>query len=143
MSIDWRGLLERYMAHVLREEGVSFVEYPGQYGSDEPSAGDMALLGAVLEEVQFGRRPPVVVCAACRRGDLVVCGPRHFDATMRRLVNAMGLREATGWEQGFVDQSGRFLTREEAMVVVRASGQAFDPARNGGDGSALYSEGLY
>ena len=43
--------------------------------------------------------------------------------------------------QGFIDQRGNFLTREEAWIVAEASGQII--RRVGGDGKKLYSENLY
>jgi hypothetical protein len=44
-------------------------------------------------------------------------------------------------EQGFVDQHGVFLTREEAMEIARAAGQIV--RRCGGDSIRLFSENLY
>ena len=44
-------------------------------------------------------------------------------------------------EQGFVDQFGVFLTREEAWDVASKAGQIV--RRVGGDGGCLYSENLY
>lgn len=45
-------------------------------------------------------------------------------------------------EQGFIDQFGDFYNREEAMDIIKLSGQWFDAARNGGN-TELFSEGLY
>jgi hypothetical protein len=45
-------------------------------------------------------------------------------------------------EQGFINQFGDFLTREEAMQIVKQNGQPFDIGSNRGD-SVLFSEGLY
>lgn len=87
---------------------------------------------------------PRIVCAACR--DVVgqvVCGPRHFDAVMRQQVDRM-MSYSEPWQQGFVDQWGRFLTREEAWKVAVAANQIIK--RVGGDdasGGRLYSENLY
>ena len=83
----------------------------------------------------------IVVCAACRMGEHIVLGARHFDARMREQMD----RTSCNWtlaEQGFIDQFGDFLTREEAMKIVKASGQPFSIERNRGD-VALFSEGLY
>jgi hypothetical protein len=87
----------------------------------------------------------VVVCAACRCGDVIVAGARHFDRVMLSQIDIypeeirpMG----DDWEQGFIDQFGAFLTREEAMEVVKKSGQPFDAERNG-PLHCLFSEGLY
>lgn len=81
-----------------------------------------------------------IVCAANKNGDLLVLGARHFDMTMNRTIEMLGLEEAD-WEQGFIDQHGEFLTREEAWVVAEAAGQII--RRVGGDGKRLYSENLY
>lgn len=48
-------------------------------------------------------------------------------------------------DQGFVDQWGVYMTREEAYQVAEAAGQIIYPAACGAglDGPKLYSEGLY
>ena len=75
-----------------------------------------------------------VVCAALRRGSVIVCGPRHWDSLCRG-------HSKDGWEQGFVDQRGVFMTREEAWQVAFDAGQII--RRVGGDGKRLFSENLY
>ena len=45
------------------------------------------------------------------------------------------------WEQGFIDQRGEFMTREEAHKVATESGQII--RRCGGDDGRLFSENLY
>lgn len=85
-----------------------------------------------------GEVPPrMIVCAALRRGETIICGPRHWDSICRGTSK-------DGWEQGFVDQRGVFLTREEAWYVALAAGQII--RRVGGDtikGGRLFSENLY
>lgn len=89
-----------------------------------------------------GRR---IVWAANRRkhrfGDVVVLGARHFDMLMRGHIRHCGITEPVEWEQGFVDQRGVFLTREEAWIVAEAAGQII--RRVDGDGIELFSENLY
>lgn len=93
--------------------------------------------------------PPAVdrriVCAAIRHSGtgLVVCGARHFDDVMRGQLMALdGLGMTDEWdEQGFIDQRGNFLTREEAFAVASAAGQIM--RRCGGDDGRLFSENLY
>ena len=84
-----------------------------------------------------------VVCAAIRNNDGdIICGPRHFDKIMHRLISASRKRDA--WkmaEQGFVDQRGDWLTREEALHIALANGQII--RRCGGDDHELFSENLY
>lgn len=92
-----------------------------------------------------------VVCAACRHEGtgLIIPGPRHFDETMRKLIEAIWHPSLTGkwphdFEQGFIDQRGQFLTREEAMDIAKAAGQPIDIEMGcGGSETVLYSEGLY
>ena len=85
--------------------------------------------------------PQIVVCAAILVGDVVVCGARHCDKVMRKQAEAMGIK-LNNAQQGFIDQFGDFLTREEAMKIVKQNGQSFNIERNRGD-SVLFSEGLY
>ena len=83
----------------------------------------------------------VVVCAAIKVGDVIFCGARHCDSVMRGQAKAMGVSLARG-RQGFIDQFGDFLTRKEAMEIVKKNGQPFNIERNVGDIN-LFSEGLY
>jgi hypothetical protein len=86
--------------------------------------------------------PPRIVCAANRhrKSGLIVCAPRHFDATMHAVLLQLDGDWRTS-EQGFVDQHGKFYTREEAWKIAEANGQLL--RRFGGDGVDLYSENLY
>ena len=92
-----------------------------------------------------------VVCAAVRDNSdgLIICGPRHFDSAMHQVIGLLDDVSIAGvpprqWEnteQGFVDQFGVFMTREEAWAVASAANQIY--RRCGGDGEKLYSENLY
>lgn len=87
----------------------------------------------------------IVVCAACREpgSELIFCGPRHFDKTMHKQIAAAGI-SGVGMEQGFIDQDGVFMTREEAMEVAKAARQPIDFQHGcGGSFTILFSEGLY
>ena len=42
-------------------------------------------------------REPWIVCAACKHGDFIACGPRHFDETMRPQVEAYIKAEIVRW----------------------------------------------
>lgn len=91
---------------------------------------------------------PVIVCASNRLGDIMVCSARHWDMRMRQQVSAINDLLAcplvhAHFEQGFIDQWGKFYNRQDAMKVVLESGQPFDAKRNSGNGENLYSEGLY
>lgn len=85
-----------------------------------------------------------VVCAANRfPGGVLVLGARHFDGVMRQTIKLLSLTPGSE-EQGFIDQAGQFLTRQEAWKVAEAAGQI--QRRVGGDtsqGGSLYSENLY
>lgn len=86
---------------------------------------------------------PRVVCAAIRdpHGRLVT-GARHFDGVMMEQIRrGPGSDSWRGGEQGFIDQHGKFLTREEAHEIATRWGQIL--RRVGSDSMSLFSENLY
>lgn len=95
-------------------------------------------------------KPRVVVCAANRSAitGKIICGARHWDSAMRGQVQFLiedGRRkmpdEWVAAEQGFIDQYGQFLTREEAYLIAEKAGQIkYGPQHSMG---TLYSEDLY
>lgn len=90
--------------------------------------------------------PPYIVCAANRRPDgLIIAGARHWDSVMRATVRALDTSPDYGaYDQGFIDQHGKWYTRTEAWAIAQANGQI--KRRVGGDtadGGTLYSEALY
>lgn len=90
-----------------------------------------------------------VVCAAVRMSDIdhsLVLGPRHWDETMHKQCAVLVWLTLPDphEEQGFIDQFGVFMDRQEAWKVAEAAGQII--YRCGGDdanGGTLYSENLY
>lgn len=86
-----------------------------------------------------------VVCAALSLDLDVILGPRHFDSTMRLAIDLLDLlgydRDWSKAEQGFVDQHGVFMTRQEAYQVAVEAKQIRRP--EGGPVGVLYSEHLY
>lgn len=85
-----------------------------------------------------------VVCAALRYGDLIICGARHFDRVMQPLLDYA--TETTGVfkpEQGFIDQHGVFMSRNEAMKVASAEKQINARRPKLGPENLLFSEDLY
>lgn len=87
-----------------------------------------------------------IVCAACKSpSGFMAIGPRHYDETMRSQIDVFNrsVNPVVNWEQGFIDQYGRFWNRKEAMNIVKSSGQEFCKVRNGRQDVELYSEGLY
>lgn len=86
--------------------------------------------------------PPRIVCAAVQLKDgLVVPSARHFDMTMRLVIASLGKEKLPGATQGFIDQHGRFYSRQEAWMVASENGQL--RRRVPGDEGTLYSENLY
>lgn len=91
------------------------------------------------KEVRLKNR--CVVCAACRFGDIIVAGARHFDTVMHRVIDGrFSRREVSEAEQGFIDQFGIFLTREEAFILAEEKGQIKEKPNVRG---TLFSEDLY
>lgn len=89
---------------------------------------------------------PWMVCAACKHEDVLFLGARHWDHVMWQQAGPYFDRHGNTahlFDQGFIDQWGRFYDREQAMKAVLESGQPFNPERNCGNGRELYSEGLY
>lgn len=99
-------------------------------------------------ETEFQQR---IVCAANKSEcGHIVLGIRHFDMQMHNHIklirDALKLPNLKFKEQGFIDNQGKFLTREEAWIVAEKSGQIYK--RVGGDMSInnvgkLFSENLY
>lgn len=95
----------------------------------------------------MNRTQRLVVCAAVKLPDgFVVVGIRHFSPDMRASLAKMfgddwhQTVKAAGKEQGFVDQWGVFMDREEAWKVAEAANQIrFNVSCEG----TLYSENLY
>lgn len=94
------------------------------------------------------KRQQTIVCAANLYvpTGLILCGARHWDNIMREQARAIFKDKekvpVLGWEQGFIDQYGTFLTRKEAMEIVIQNRQPFDFERNGHQMEELYSEGI-
>ena len=90
-------------------------------------------------------KPRVVVCAAIKnKFGKIVCGARHWDNIMRGQILIAGKRPLewiAGVEQGFIDQYGVFMSREEAYILAKEMGQ-IKYGREYSKGT-LYSEDLY
>lgn len=84
-----------------------------------------------------------IVCAAMKMDDrMIILGIRHYSPDMRAVLLRL---YGTGYhhrvkEQGFVDQYGKFHTREEAWIVAAFAGQIKKVVSTPG---TLYSENLY
>ena len=90
-------------------------------------------------------KPRRIVCAANKAPDgKLIIGIRHCDALMVAALWHTSFINWEGFTQGFVDNKGEFLTREEAWEVAVAANQLIplseNPSRVEG---TLYSEDLY
>ena len=74
---------------------------------------------------------PRITHVAIRVGDTIYALPkpnRHHHV-IRWMVDAKGFEtvESHGDDQGFVDEAGTYLTREQALVSALMNGQVKDP----------------
>ncbi len=92
------------------------------------------------KEIRLAKR--CVVCAACRKNDTILAGARHFDTVMVRQIEAIDKPHGyfADAEQGFIDQFGLFLTREEAFILATEKSQIKEEPNVEG---TLFSEDLY
>lgn len=92
-----------------------------------------------------------VVCAACRYGDLIIAGARHFDKVMHTQLKYIKEDRLLDFElegrveEGFIDQFSVFMDRSEAYRIALAGGQLNKRRlKSGNQGSTeLFSEDLY
>lgn len=90
-----------------------------------------------------------VVCAACRYGDLIIAGARHYDKIMHSQLKYLkedklfDFEKAGRAEQGFIDQYGVFMDRKEALAVATAAGQINVRREKTPGKDLLFSEDLY
>lgn len=98
--------------------------------------------------------PQRIVCAANQHKDgAVIIGIRHFDEVMRSTIDSRTYENPDeswdGCDQGFVDQFGNFLSREEAWVIAVKAKQIYRLVGGQTEESKsetnvkLYSENLY
>lgn len=97
----------------------------------------------VKNQQEYGSiREKRVVCAACRFEDgHIILGIRHWSPDMRLSAALQGREIAVKHDQGFVDQYGQWLTRQEAYQIAVKNDQykPYPPSTPG----TLYSEDLY
>jgi hypothetical protein len=84
--------------------------------------------------------PQRIVCAANRHRESgrIICGARHWDDIMRSQKTPE--EKWSGWDQGFIDQFGKYLSRKEAWKIAEEQGQIRRKVSTDG---TLYSENLY
>jgi hypothetical protein len=82
-----------------------------------------------------------IICAACRCGDVVVCGVHHYDKIMRDVMYSLNFPfSGQNVDQGFVNQRGEFLDRHQALLVATIAGQLI---RKTQPADRLFSEDLW
>jgi hypothetical protein len=85
-----------------------------------------------------------IVCAACRVGDIIFAGARHYDTVMQTQMKAVygdpETNEYPKMEQGFIDNTGKFRSRAVALLICHDYGQ---PLLNDKQTGHLFSEDLY
>lgn len=83
-----------------------------------------------------------VVCAAHKKGDRIITGARHYDSIVQQQIELTeGYDYWKDAKQGFIDQKGNFLSREEALAIATKNNQI--RRRCGSDEKQLFSENLY
>lgn len=92
-----------------------------------------------------------IVCAANRyttnQGEVVVIGVRHYYPIMRKFIYAVQFEQGEkllmqSGDQGFIDQWGNWISREDALFIAESNGQYINYESNGST-TKLFSEGLY
>ena len=91
-----------------------------------------------------GITPATRIVAAANRlpCGLVVVGVRHCDSIMLAQAQAAGKTLHTR-EQGFIDNRGNYLSREEAHKMATTNGQVESWAGEPHHSRELFSEDLY
>lgn len=76
---------------------------------------------------------------------LIVIGVRHCDGLMNMQMKAAGIshKDRIEVEQGFIDNSGKFLDRKEALAVAIAANQINVRREKTSPEDELFSEDLH
>lgn len=90
----------------------------------------------------YNLTPRIIVCAAIKKGDRIITGARHYDKIMRQqIIASEGIDFwKAGTEQGFIDQFGDFLNRNDAWIVAENQKQIRKQVSTPG---TLFSENIY
>jgi len=84
----------------------------------------------LLHGLEMNSLQPRIVCAAMlMKDETIVPGVRHFSPEMRVVLHRMygDKYHVQVKEQGFVDQFGKFYSREDAWKMARLNGQIIRP----------------
>lgn len=84
-----------------------------------------------------------IICAAIRNPTTgqVIKGHRHFDSHMQHKLSYNKLDFLDFTEQGFIDMYGNYVSRTDALVIVRENSQYINEREV--VGNELFSEALY
>lgn len=112
---------------------------------ERPQAMKPMSLRVTKDRGRHERLVRLIVCAAIRSKltGRVLCGARHMDIVMQQFMLTPKRKRAKEWksvEQGFIDQFGKFLNRNEAWKVAESAKQIRGKAPMPG---CLFSEDLY
>lgn len=69
--------------------------------------------------------------------------PNRHHHVIRLIAEELGIDHVGQGEQGFLDDTGRFLRRKPALYIALKSGQVIKGKRPSGDLPELYSEDLW
>lgn len=103
---DWLGEVERRLRLVVDEHDPTNAALPSWWDKD-----------STADESPKGR----IVASAIRLNGVVYTGHRHHNII--RYLAELGFSTPIGGEQGFIDDHGNFLSRNEAGDLALASGQ--------------------
>lgn len=128
-----------------------FRELPGGTGrlfSEVTGIPDDTMVALYARELpKHGGWERRIVAAANKYGDVIVVADRHHSAFMNsqlKILKEAGVINTTHTrEQGFIDNQGNFLTREEAAVVAKEAGQINQVRLKNTPFRELFSEDLY
>lgn len=141
------GEAQRSSSRNWRDDLIERVKHIGvKCGVLDPTIGEICheiRNAPVLERGAWQPGEPRVVCAALKDANgRIVTGARHFDSVMmEQIKRGPAVDDWRGADQGFIDQKGNYLTREEAHVIASANKQIL--RRVGSDECSLFSENLY
>jgi hypothetical protein len=90
----------------------------------------------------------IILASAVKYGEIIFVGKRHFDVIMSSQIMAVTgpdkMLDAGKCIQGFITNTSRFVTRQEAWYIAETANQIVQ--RVGGDnigGGRLFSENIF
>lgn len=132
------GFITQYLDFVNPIEALSIARTAGQISY---SNTEMLRFSDI-----YNPKGTFIIAAANRIKEtkLIVVSARHADATMRAQYSKFGISRLdtrrSHMEQGFIDNHGKWYTREEALIQFERVGQRLaDPIV----GRMLFSENIY